>query len=391
MPIERTRRACAVVAAALMAAPACAAAELQLAFAGLPAQTVYNARTDHCAPIDTPDIAPTAFRDADGAVVMFALHYVNRVLRGPTLGAVKIDCHVVLDSGLDGDPARYDDRRYMGSSWSSDGKRVTSIVHHEYHGEMHKTCAGTYMACWYNTLLSFSSRDGGRNFAMDRPAVVAAAPFTQDVGQGRHRGFFSPSNIVSDGRYKYFMASTTGWSGQPFGVCLFRSPDPHDSAAWRGFDGEDFTIRYGDPYAGQTGPGRACAIIEPFLFPVSTLVRHQASGAWLAVWMATKNTRQFPVDGFYYATSRNLKTWSQPALLRAGATIHNIPCDGGSLIAYPSLLDETARNRNFDDVGDAPWLYFTAAETRGCATGARVLMRERMKITAAQSGAGGAR
>lgn len=381
----------ALVAALVTApTPSHAAGEPRLEFAGAPAEVVYNARRDHCAPIDTPDIAPTAFRDDKGQVVMFALHYINRVLRGPDLGHVKIDCQVVLDSGLDPDPSLYNDRRYLGASWSSDGKRVTSIVHTEYHGETHKTCAnGTVLGCWYNALLSFSSNDGARNFTMDKPAVVAAAPFKQDAFQGRHRGFFNPSNIVSDGPYKYFMASTTGWSGQNYGVCLFRSANPHDSASWRAFDGADFAVRYADPYAGKiAAAAKPCAIIEPFLFPVSTLVKHTPSGAFVAVWMASKNDRQFPVDGFYQAASRDLKSWSEPRLLRAGATIHNNPCSG-SLIAYPSLLDENAKGRNFDDIGDTPWLYYVAIETKGCGTGNRTLMRERMKVASEAAASGG--
>lgn len=382
MPIERASETLLLLCALSAALPAaCVADELTLAFAGAPRQTVYDARKDHCTPIDTPDIAPTAFRDADGDVVMFALHFVNRVLRGPDLEHVKIDCHIVLDSALDADPSHYNDRRYGGSTWTNDGKRVTSIVHHEYHADTHNTCtASSSLGCWYNTLLSFSSRDSGRNFTTDKPAVVAAVPFRQDVGQGRHRGFFSPSNIVSEGRYKYFLASTTGWSGQHYGVCLFRSPNPEDSSLWRAYDGKDFTIRYTDPYASNAASEtKPCAIIEPFLYPVQTLVRHRTSGKWLAVWMASKNDKLFPVDGFYYATSTDLKAWSLPRLLRAGPTILSIPC-GGSMISYPSLLDETAKGRNFDDAGDAPWLYFVSIEMNGCETSNRTLVRERMSI-----------
>ncbi len=393
MPTDRGRWPRALVAAALAAlAPARAAADPVLAFAGAPRETIYNARVDRCEPVDTPDIAPATFRDASGEIVMFGLHYVNRALRGPDPGHLKIDCHVALNSGLSADPAAYDDRRYIAAVWTLDGKRVTALVHHEYHGETHKACpAGDYMACWYNSVLSFSSMNGGRDFSMDKPAVVASAPFGQAEHQGRHRGFFNPSNIVSDGKHEYFMSSTTGWPGQPQGVCLFRSSNPHDSASWRAFDGKDFTIHFADPYArGGAGSPKPCAIIEPFLFPVQTIVRHRGDGVWIAVWMATKNDRQFPVDGFYYATSRDLKSWSPPKLLRAGATIHHNPCSG-SLIAYPSLVDETSRGRVFDEVGDSPWLYFADIETHGCETGNRVLVRERMKISASPEPRAGAR
>lgn len=384
MPIERASALSAVFAAVLASSQAFAAGGLTLAFAGAPKQIVYNARADGCAPIDTPDIAPSAFRDDTGGIVMFGLHYVNRALRGRDFAHLKIDCHVALNSGLAADPAAWNDRRYIAGAWTNDGKRVTAIVHHEYHGDTHKTCAaGTYMACWHNAVLSFSSGDGGRNFSMDKPAVVAAPPFPQSAHQGRHRGFFNPSNIVSDGRFKYFLASTTGWDGQPYGVCLFRSPNPHDSASWRAYDGGDFTIRYTDPYAQTGAPApKPCAIIEPFLFPVQSLTRHRPSGQWIAVWMATRNERQFPVDGFYYAVSADLKSWTLPKILRAGATLLSSPCSG-ELIAYPALLDETSQGRNFDNIGDSPWLFSANIETEGCNTGNRILIRERMTVSAA--------
>ena len=56
------------------------------------------------------------------------------------------------------------------------------------------------------------------------PVVVAAAPFRQDFEQGRHRGFFNPSNILHAGGYWYMMTNTTGGAGQAQGLCLFRTP-----------------------------------------------------------------------------------------------------------------------------------------------------------------------
>jgi hypothetical protein len=101
--------------------------------------------------------------------------------------------------------------------------------------------------------------------------------------------------------------------------------------------------------------------------------------------MAAKNDRQFPVDGFYYATSRDLKIWGDPKLLLAGPTIHRIPCDGSTAIAYPSLLDERAKSRNFEDVGTEAWLYYTRIATDRCETRARVLVRQRVVLSPSRS------
>ena len=127
------------------------------------------------------------------------------------------------------------------------------------------------------------------------PAVVAAAPFRQEVDQGRHRGFFNPSNIVADGRWRYFLASTTGWtrpgSDQEAGVCLFRSDDPADPTRWRAWTGTGFTAAFPDPYLATRASPATCRPVGPFPGPVGAVVRHRGSGAWIAVFMAKAGER----------------------------------------------------------------------------------------------------
>ena len=130
------------------------------------------------------------------------------------------------------------------------------------------------MKCWYNTLIGYRSTDGGASFVRAGPAPVVAAPaFTQDQNQGRHRGFFNPSNIIAMGQHRYFFASNTGWEGQPFGLCLFRSQNTGDPASWRAWDGKDFSRRYGDPY-GPAGvnAGKPCQPIRPFQAPAGSII-----------------------------------------------------------------------------------------------------------------------
>jgi hypothetical protein len=242
------------------------------------------------------------------------------------------------------------------------------------------------MSCWYNTILAYRSQDGGRDFTRN-PAgsVVAAPPFKQETGQGRHRGFFNPSNIVADGRYFYFMASTTSWTGQSAGVCLFRNGDPADSASWRAFDGTGFGARFADPYAGRGAPPAAatpCRPIAPFPTPVGAIVRYRPSGDWLALFQAKRNTGYFAVSGFYYATSRDLLHWSAPRLLLMGDTLYDDACNsGGELINYPSLLDPASTGRNFTDVGDNARLFYVTLAVDGCSVSSRRnLLSEPMRI-----------
>ena len=389
----------------LLGSPAGAAEAPRLAvtLAG-PPETVYAAPRDGCDPNDVPDAPVRAYRDPGGGVTMFGLHYDNRALKGPDLFHLKIACPVVYASHGDPDPAHYDDRSWIAATWTADGRAVSALVHHEYQANEHagRCRFPDYMQCWFNTVLAVRSTDGGASFA--RPAtVVASPPFRQDVDQGRHRGFFNPSNIVSDGRYTYFLASTTGWSApspvaglapevgsasepgadQEAGVCLFRSPDPTNPNAWRAWDGRGFTVTYRDPYRGRPKP-KPCAVVAPFPAPVGSVVRVAPGGLWLAAFAAKADAGLFPVPGFYTATSPDLLHWSAPRLLLPGPTLYDDACRaGGRLIAYPVILDPASPSRNFDRSGPHPDLYYDVLDTEGCTiTGRRSLVRRPVAIAA---------
>ncbi len=376
----------ALLPAMLAAAPA-RAAEPPLAavtVVGAP-ETVFSAKRDGCDGVDTPDAPARAYRDAAGRVAMFGLHFDNRALRGESLDRLAIDCRIVLGSSGNGDPKAYDDKSWITATWTEDGRTVHALVHHEFQANHHpgRCRFPVYMQCWFNTILSVTSRDGGATFERPRvPQVVASAPFGQEVDQGRHRGFLNPSNIVSDGRWRYVFIATTGWNGQPYGACLLRTDDPGDPASWRAFDGRDFTIRYGDPYREKGLAPAACKPIAPFPAPVGAVVRHRGTGAWVAVFQAWANGREFPEPGFYVTASRDLLTWDKPRLLLAGKTLYDDACTAGPrLIAYPSLLDRAARTRNFEDVGDEAELYHAVMPVKGCeVTADRDLVRQRVAI-----------
>ncbi|GJE59435.1 hypothetical protein [Methylobacterium trifolii] len=370
--------------------PALAAPEPPLSSLTLvgPPTLVFKAGRDACDGADVPDASARAFRDASGAVAVFGMHYRNRALRGPDLDHLKLDCGIVLDSGEKSDPALYDDRSWITATWTEDGKAVAALLHHEYQANEHPgRCRSTvYMECWYNTLTAAASTDGGRSFLRTNPpAVVAGAPFRQEVEQGRHRGFFNPSNIVADGRWRYVLASTTGWdrpgSDQEAGVCLFRSDKPSDPASWRAWTGTGFTAAFPDPYRTQVKLPDTCKPVAPFPTPVGAVVRHRGSGAFIAVFMA-KAGGAFPQSGFYWSTSRDLLVWDRPRLLLAGPTLYDDPCAAPQgLIAYPSLLDPAALGRNFDDAGDAAILTYATLRTEGCSiTSDRDLVRRPVAI-----------
>ncbi len=353
-----------------------------------PERTLFSASRDACDGADVPDAPARAFRDASGGIALYGLHYRNRALRGPDFEHLRIDCRVVLDSGEKPDPALYDDRSWITATWTEDGTNVAALLHHEYQANEHEgRCRSkVYMECWYNTITAAASRDGGLHFSRAAPpAVVAAPPFRQEEGQGRHRGFFNPSNIFGEGRYRYFLASTTGWdrpgSDQAAGVCLFRTERPDEPASWRAWTGTGFTAAFPDPYRRTFKIAETCKPVAPFPAPVGAVVRHRGSGAWIAVFMAAKGGA-FAESGFYWSTSRDLLVWDVPRLLLAGATLYDDPCQAkGRLIAYPSLLDPGAKGRNFDDVGEGAFLTFATLRLEGCTiTSDRDLVRRPVAI-----------
>ena len=359
------------------------APRVSLVFAGLP-EIVFARKTDACDGHDVPDAPLRAFRDADGRVAAFGMHHVNRALRGASLDALKLDCRIVLASGHKSDPALHDDYSWIAATWSDDGKNLAALIHQEYHANDHAgRCAFRDMLpCWNNSVLAATSADGGRSFTRGKNSpVVAAYPYKQETGQGRHRGFFNPSNIFSDGEWKYTFIATTGWSGQKHGACLFRTKTPGDATSWRAWDGKDFTAHAGDVYAGTADPLKTCQPIAPFVTPVGAVVRHLPSGAWVAVLQAARHDVFFSEPGIWVTASRDLFRWSKPRLVMAGKTLYDDPCQAGQLISYPSLLDSQSPARNFDTSGDVADLYYATLRVDGCrVTSDRDLMRRKVRF-----------
>lgn len=381
----RGSQALAVLATLCVAMPACAAAPQMRLVLGDETQVMFDPKRDACDGHDVPDVNPRAFRDSDNQVVMFALHDVNRPLRGKDLSHIKLDCKVAFQASFAANPAAYDHQNWIAATWTDNGKDIAAVVHHEFHGERNGQCSvpkeKASLGCWFNTLIGAVSHDGGATFAKMTPPVIASAPFRQEVEQGRHRGFFNPSNIVGVAGQHYFFSNTTGWTGQRYGACLFRSAEPLKPGTWRAYDGKGFTIRYADPYGPKQPAPAECLPVAPFPVAPGAVVRHRASGTWIAVVQAWKDDKSYPVPGFYYATSRDLMAWSEPRLLFATKTLFDNACGAGRLNSYPALLDEQAQTRNFEDVGDDAWLYYSSMRIDGCNhTSDRVLMRRKIAI-----------
>ncbi len=330
-----------------------------------------------CDARDVPDAPARAVRLADGTVQLYATDRENRVSTGPDLLHVRHRCAVVYRGAGNDDPGAYDDRAWLASPWTPDGRTIWSIVHNEFHGHLRKALCptGRYMDCWFNALTLVASHDGGQSFqrAPDN-ALVAALPYRYDqVGLGHH-GYFNPSNIVSLDGHLYMFAFATHANAQRGGNCLLRTRAIDQAAAWRGWDGAGFTVTFANPYAGPVQPeDHVCAPVDlgALRWPVTSLVRHAATGLFLALMQDTA-----PGGGVYYATSPDLLRWSAPALLMSAVGLSAWTCGGPDPVAYPSLLDPASTDRNFETVGTEALLFATRFDPESCRpTARRTLIR----------------
>lgn len=340
-------------------------------------QTVFSGGPGLCGDAMVPDAPVRAWRTADGGVRLIASYHVNRVLSGPDLDHLAPDCRIVYRGAESHQPADYDDHAWIAATHTTDGRTVHALVHDELHGHLRPDLcpAARYLACWENRVTGAVSSDGGETFR--RTGLVAALPYRYDGAAGRPVGYFNPSNIIEKDGWYYATVFATAWRDQRPGTCLMRSRDLADSASWRAWDGQAFSVRFQDPY--QTGeapesPGsHVCAPVGALMAPVSGIVRHRTSGRYIATLAAT--------GGVYVSTSRDLISWSPPKLAWPVAVMGRQGCDHPWALAYPVLLDGDAPGRNFDSVGDEAWLYFTRLWTEACGlTMRRDLMRVRVRL-----------
>jgi hypothetical protein len=201
-------------------------------------ETVFDWSQSACAPDDIPDIPARAFRDAQGRVQLVASHYTNRRMSGPDLDHLTRDCGVTMPSHFDPDPARFDDREWLHSTYTLDGTTVYALVHDEYQGQTHpgRCPSGEYFECWYNAVTLAVSTDGGLSFGHAPPPghLVASIPYPYVPDSGP-AGIFQPSNIVrnADDDHYYAMLRVQQYQGQPQGTCVMRTTDLADPRSWR--------------------------------------------------------------------------------------------------------------------------------------------------------------
>lgn len=355
--------------AALSAVPALAQVTVELG----PEQTVMVwSDGQRCGTEDIPDQPARAFVDASGRVHLLAGHFQLYASVGDNLEAVTRDCSgPVSSSHHDPEPRRYDDVEWLFGTYTLDGQTVYALVHDEYHGWEHVTCAsGVPFDCWWNSVTLVVSRDGGATFPHAAPLlppahVIASSPYDFDAANTTGPvGFFEPSNVIGvDGRYYAFLrVQPTG--AQAWGTCLARTDDLERPGSWRGWDGSAFTV--------VLDRGICPPLDRPNIGAMGSSLGYDT---YLRKYVLV-GSEGGPVD-FHLAVSDALTAWPARQVLMAtdlwwtpGAT---------RMRGYPSLLQPGDATRSFERPGRSPWLYYTYwDQTAG--TYARDLVRRRVRF-----------
>jgi hypothetical protein len=349
-------------------------------------ETVFDWKRQACEPVQEPDLPVRAFRDYRGRTQLLLSHYVNFRMIGSSLGRLHRDCRAVFRSPESPSPQRFEDREWLASVFTTNGRDVWALVHEEYQGNRHpgRCPGGSYFACWYNSVTLAHSTNGGRSYTHQRGQLVASPSRPYEAGIGPS-GVFAPSNIVTGPDGAQYALVRVRAPGAMRGACLLRTTSVGSPAAWRAWNGRGFTGAFTDPYSQPSGDP-VCTPVDPGLIAEMTesLTYNVALHSYLLVGLAPPGPLSVgpQVTGIYFSTSRDLVHWTPRTLVAPAVTVASYRCGGPSPIAYPSVVDPRSSSRTYATSGAKPFLYFTQFHYTSChQTPDRDLLRVPLEIS----------
>ena len=336
-----------------------------------PEVMVYDWSVSHCENDDIPDESVRAFRDFNGKIQLMATHFVNyRWIADTTLDSPYTHpCTKTMSSTNSADVSTYNNREWLSSPWTPDGTNVYALVHNEYQGQSFLSGCNYQYACWWNSITSAVSTDGGATFSNTSPGhLVAALPY-QMTKDGPH-GYFTPSQIVRSGDgwfYALFRANPKG--AQQYGTCLVRTRDLSVPQSWRAWNGTSFSVQFANPYLQSINP--ADHVCTPVDFNSIGLISESLTyNTYFKKWMLVGNSEGDPVHnkppGVYYALSDDLLNWTDVDLLMEAEITWVRDCVLPDPIKEVSILDPSSTSRNFTTVGQTAQLFYIWYHMSGC-------------------------
>lgn len=262
---------------------------------------------------------------------------------------------------------------WMVAPFALDENNVISLVHNEYHP--------TYGddANVYGNLIAAYSNDGATTFqfyqyqGINLPVIATPYPFT---GKGKG-GMFAQSNIIQWGKYYYILVEQYLEQIAPeakSGVCLYRTCNLQDPTSWKGYNTD--TKKYDIPtirfYPNNEQPKKyLCTPILPSMYHYSwTYNVVLECFIVLGINVNYRKENGEIIEAVVYTlalldmdtgilTPYKSETFVEYFLRE----IHWFDQwkSKGNIIgqAYPSILDPTSPDRNFQYSGKNPYLYFT--------------------------------
>jgi hypothetical protein len=307
---------------------------------------------------DIPDAPARAFRDADGKIQLIASHYISYRMIGNDFNSLLKDSSVIMNSHFNTDPSKYNSNEWIRGIYTLDGATIHTIIHNEYlpYG------AANYETDYFNSLTYGVSIDTGRTYTHATPPDHFVATIPYQYTSGHPMGIFNGSNIIynSDDGYYYRLVHLEEHLLQDWGVGVIRTQTLSDPDSWRGWNGSAYDVEFVDPYNENIGT-RADHILAPVsrdnIGKMSDgLVYSTYFDKYVLVGPHVKYDPHEDQDitGFYYSVSDDLINWSSPILIRETTEGWGV---GGEW--YPTLIDHNDTTRNFEEIGQEAYLYFT--------------------------------
>lgn len=331
--------------------------------------------TDKCFDENIPDSPARAFRSLNGQVNLYATHFKNSPLVGPSLNEVHSECAVKFEAKMNAVPEMYNARIWLQTFYSPDGgKKIYSLGSSDYHGNWFKNCGEKNrenQGCWWSAIVLAHSEDGGKTFNSAPPPhhIVAQSPYKFSKDSKGPIGFLTTSNIVKIDDYYYSIFNVAGFKEQSAGNCIARSNDLSDPGAWRFWNGKDYNQSFNSSKQENNAEGGfSCTTLKGFPYKVRSLLWHTSSQRYIAVFEENKVIKgdEPRVDvKFSYSWSDNLIDWHVPK------EIMTLPgkksCKSQAMGAYPAILDSNSNDVNFGTVGNDAYLYYTRFNVKeGC-------------------------
>ncbi len=289
-------------------------------------------------------------------------HIVNYQMVGPDLNSVAIDCTPTLASAHDADPAKYQDNQWISSVFTEDGQTVYALVHNEYHGREHPgQCSIDPYQCNETTITLAVSTDGGDTFtnaAGPPDQLVASLPFTFDPGK-TDWGLRSPSNIIGNPIDDYWYTYASGINDGYEWICAMRTDDFSDPAAWRYWDGTDYTGTFSNPYT-TDATGHDCPAFDRSAIGWAlngSITFNSYLDRYVMVGLSGNDDGTW---GIFSSFSRDQIHWSDRVLLKEMPLPYTV-ADGGNDLSYLyfTLIDPDSPSLVFDESGQTAYIYYT--------------------------------